>query len=87
VPTSLTCSCKRKIGGNGDPSAPLAVQAHASLATIVTCIEFARKPEFRAPVIDKRLEYWKNLCNNLDHIEKMFKEGKNKEEVLTRFKH
>lgn len=24
--------------------------AHASFATIVTCIEFAKKPEFRAPI-------------------------------------
>lgn len=60
--------------------------AHASFATIVTCIEFARKPEFRAPIIDKHLEYWKTLCNNLDEIEKMFKTGKSREEVLTEFK-
>ncbi len=60
--------------------------AHASFATIVTCVEFARKPEFRTPIIDKHLEYWKTLCNNLNHIEQMFKAGKSREEVLTEFK-
>jgi hypothetical protein len=35
-------------------------------ATIVTCIEFAKKPEFRTPIIKRHLEYWKTLCNNLD---------------------
>lgn len=33
--------------------------AHASFATIVSCIEFAKKPEFRTPIIEKHLEYWK----------------------------
>ncbi|MGB8493666.1 MAG: hypothetical protein WCE53_04630 [Candidatus Acidiferrum sp.] len=60
--------------------------AHASFATIVTCIEFARKPEFRAPIIDKHLEYWKTLCNNLNHIENMFKAGQSREDVLAEFK-
>ncbi len=60
--------------------------AHASFATILTCVDFARKPECRAPVIDKHLAYWKILCNNLNDIEKMFKEGKSKEQVLKEFK-
>jgi hypothetical protein len=60
--------------------------AHASFATIVTCIEFARKPEFRAPIIDKHLAYWKKLCDNLDEIERMFKLGKSRAEVLIEFK-
>jgi hypothetical protein len=60
--------------------------AHASFATIVACIEFAKKPEFRAPIIEKHLGYWKTLCNNLDQIEKLFKDGKKKEEVLVEFK-
>lgn len=60
--------------------------AHASFATIVTCIEFARKPEFRGPIIDKHLEYWKTLCNNLDHIEIMFRAGQSREGVLAEFK-
>lgn len=60
--------------------------AHASFATIVTCIEFAKKPEFRAPIIEKHLEYWKTLCENLDHAERLFREGKNRDEVLVEFK-
>lgn len=60
--------------------------AHASFATIVMCIEFAKKPEFRTPIIEKHLEYWKTLCNNLDSIEGMFKSGKTKDEVLAEFK-
>jgi hypothetical protein len=40
--------------------------AHASFATIITCVDFARKPELKAPIIDKHIEYWKILCNNLD---------------------
>lgn len=60
--------------------------AHASFATIVTCIALARNPEFRAPIIDKHLEYWKGLCNNLNHIENMFKAGHSSNDVLTEFK-
>ena len=60
--------------------------AHASFATIVSCIEFARKPEFRTPIIEKHLEYWKTLCNNLDRAEKMFRDGKKRDEVLGEFK-
>jgi hypothetical protein len=60
--------------------------AHASFATIVACIEFAKKPEFRTPIIEKHLEYWKSLCKNLDRAEMMFKDGKKREEVLVEFK-
>jgi hypothetical protein len=60
--------------------------AHASFATVVMCIEFAKKREFRTPIIEKHLEYWKTLCNNLDQAEKMFKDGKKRAEVLVEFK-
>lgn len=60
--------------------------AHVSFPTIVTCMGFAKKPEFRAPIVDQHLAYLKTLCDHLDQIEKMFKEGKNKAEVLTQFK-
>lgn len=59
--------------------------AHASFATIVTCIEFAKKPEFRTPIVEKHLEYMKMLCNHLDEIEKSFKAGKSKADVLAAF--
>jgi hypothetical protein len=60
--------------------------AHASFATIVTCIKFAKDPTFRAPIIEKHLEYWRTLCNDLDQIEKMFKGGQVREVVLAEFK-
>jgi hypothetical protein len=60
--------------------------AHASFATIVTCIKFAKDADFRTPIIAKHLEYWKSLCNNLDRAEKMFKDGRKRPEVLVEFK-
>jgi hypothetical protein len=60
--------------------------AHASFATIVTCIKFANDRAFREPIIAKHLEYLKSLRNNLDYVEKMFREGKKREEVLVEFK-
>jgi hypothetical protein len=60
--------------------------AHASLATIVTCIDFAKNPALKAPIIDKHIEYWKILCNNLDDFEKGFKAGKTPNQVLMEFK-
>jgi hypothetical protein len=60
--------------------------AHASLAMMVTTIEFAKKPEFRRPIIEKHIEYWKSLCNNLNTIEQLFRAGKSKADVLIAFK-
>ena len=60
--------------------------AHASCAIIVACIDFAKKPESKVPIIEKHLAYWKTLCTNLDEVEKMFKEGKKRAEVLVEFK-
>jgi hypothetical protein len=80
---------QKQLGLNGEEFTAMNTlnnSAHASFATIVTCIEFARKPEFREPIIDKHIQYWKTLCNNLDQIETAFKEGKKKEEVLAAFK-
>lgn len=59
--------------------------AHASFATIVTTIDFSRNRELRTPIVEKHIEYWKLLCDNLDQIEKGFKAGKSKDEVLTEF--
>ncbi len=59
--------------------------AHASLATIVTCIGILRNPD-RASMVTKHLEHWKMLCNHLDYIETMFREGKSESEVLAGFK-
>lgn len=80
---------RKQLGLNGEEFTAMNTlnnSAHASFATIVTCIEFAGKPEFRAPIIDRHIEYWKTLCSNLDQIETAFKEGKKKDEVLAAFK-
>ncbi len=60
--------------------------AHASFATIVTTIDFSRNRESRTPIVKNHIEYWKLLCNNLDQIEKGFKAGKSKDQVLADFK-
>ncbi len=80
---------KPQLGLNGEQFTAMDTlnnSAHASFATILTCYEFVRKPELRAPIIDKHLESWKKLCDSLDQIEEMFKAGKSKAEVLTQFK-
>jgi hypothetical protein len=59
--------------------------AHASFATIVGCIGVLRSPD-RASMVTKHLEYWKTLCNQLDYIENMFRDGKTESEVLVGFK-
>ena len=58
----------------------------ASFATIVTTIDFSRNRELRTAIVKKHIEYWRLLCNNLDQIEKGFKAGKSKDEVLAEFK-
>jgi hypothetical protein len=55
--------------------------AHASFATIVTCIGIQRNPG-RASIVQKHLEHWKTLCNYLDYIENMFRGGRTQSEVL-----
>jgi hypothetical protein len=80
---------EKQIGLNGEEFSAMNTlndSAHASFATIVTTIDFSRNRELRAPVVKKHVEYWKVLCDNLDHIEKGFKAGKSKEEVMTDFK-
>ena len=40
----------------------------------------------RTHSLEKHIEYWKRLCDNLDHVEKDFNSGKTRKEVLARFK-
>ena len=44
--------------------------AHASFATIVTCIDVTKNRDKWKHIIDKHIAYWKLLCANLDRIEK-----------------
>ncbi len=60
--------------------------AHASFATIVSCIDFVKRPEFHKRIIDQHIQYWRLLCKNLDYLEQRFKEGKTRAEVLDAFK-
>jgi hypothetical protein len=60
--------------------------AHASFATIVTCIEVSRNRASWAPTVSKHIDYWKRLCDSLDRIEKGFKAGGSRSEVLKEFK-
>jgi hypothetical protein len=60
--------------------------AHASFATIVTCIDVSKNREKWKPIIDKHITYWKQLCVNLDYIAKGFSAGKSSAQVLTEFK-
>jgi hypothetical protein len=60
--------------------------AHASFASVVTCIDLSKNREKWRPIIEKHIRYWQSLCGNLDYIEKSFGAGKNKEDVLKEFK-
>ena len=60
---------------------------HASFATIVTCIDVSKNREqWKATFIAQHIAYLKQLCVNLDFIEKRFNEGKSREQVLAEFK-
>lgn len=59
---------------------------HASLATIVSCIDVSRNRDKWKPIIDKHVIYWKTLCVHLDHIAKGFRAGKTRTQVLAEFK-
>jgi hypothetical protein len=80
---------QKQMGLNGEEFTAMNTlnnSAHASFATIVTCIDVSKNREKWRPIIDKHIAYWKTLCNNLDHIEKGFKAGKSSAQVLTEFK-
>jgi hypothetical protein len=55
--------------------------AHASFATMITCIALARTPGREAFVL-KHIDHWKRLCDYLNYIEEMFAAGKTKPDVL-----
>jgi hypothetical protein len=59
---------------------------HASFATIVALIDVSKNRDEWKPRIDKHMAYWKQLCTNLNFIEKGFKEGKSRAEALAEFK-
>jgi len=79
---------KKQVGLSGEEFTAMNTlnnSAHASLATIATCIGIVRNPQ-RMAIADQHLTVWKTYCNHLDYLEKMFGEGKSKAEVLDGFK-
>jgi hypothetical protein len=80
---------QKQMGLNGEEFTAMNTlnnSAHASFATIVTCIDVSKNRQRWKPLIDKHIAYWKILCVNLDHIEKGFKAGQNRADVLAEFK-
>jgi hypothetical protein len=55
--------------------------AHASFASIITCIGLVRNPEYQKN-IPQHLDHWARLCDYLNCMEGMFRAGKSKEHVL-----
>lgn len=79
---------KPQLGLNGEEFTAMDTlnsSAHASFATIATCIGVVRNPS-TTTMVRQHVDYWKTLCNHLDYIEHMFKDGKTKAEVLAGFK-
>lgn len=80
---------QKQMGLNGEEFTvmdTLNSSAHASFAAVVTCIDLSKNREKWKPLIEKHIAYWKSLCDNLDHIEKGFKSGKSRADVLKEFK-
>ena len=80
---------QKQIGLNGEEFTAMDTlnnSAHASFATIVTCIDVSKNRDKWKPIIDKHLTYWKQLCVNLDLVAKGFTAGKSGTNVLTEIK-
>jgi hypothetical protein len=67
--------------GQFTPMETINSNAHASFASMVTCIGLARNIEYQKQ-IPRHLEHWTRLCNYLNYMEGMFKAGKAKAHVL-----
>lgn len=55
--------------------------AHASLATMATCIAIVREPD-RLSIVEKHLKHWKRFCDYLHYMEGAFRAGKAESDVL-----
>jgi hypothetical protein len=67
--------------GQFTPMDTINSNAHASFASIITCLGLARNAEYQKQ-IPKHLDHWTRLCDYLNYMEEMFKAGKAKEHVL-----
>jgi hypothetical protein len=59
--------------------------AHASFHAMMSCIGLVRNPE-NVPSLEKCRKYLKTYCDNLHYMHLMFKEGKEKVDVLAGIK-
>jgi len=74
---------------NGDIFTPMDTinsGAHASFTAILTCLGYVRNPEYQEQ-IPRHFDHWKRFCTYLDHMERMFKAGRAKEDVLAAVRH
>ena len=57
--------------------------AHNSFSTMLTTVSIVRaKPEEWHPRIEKHVKHWQRYVEYLNHIEQLFRAGRNKEHVL-----
>jgi hypothetical protein len=56
--------------------------AHGSYATMLTVYSIVRLNTFEISQIEKHLDHWKRLCDYLNHIEQLFKAGRDKSVAL-----
>ena len=56
--------------------------AHGSYATMLTVYSIVRLDTFEISQIEKHLSHWKRLCDYLNHIEGLFKAGRDKSVAL-----
>jgi hypothetical protein len=56
--------------------------AHGSYATMLTVYSIVRLNTFEISSIQKHLSHWQRLCDYLNHIEGLFKAGRDKSVVL-----
>ena len=57
--------------------------AHGSYATMLTVYSIVRLHTFELSQIEKHLNHWKRLCDYLNHIEGLFKAGRDKSVALS----
>jgi hypothetical protein len=77
---------KEQVGLKGElftPMDTLNQNAHNSFSTMLTTISIARsKPEEWQPRIKKHIEHWQKQVEYLNHIEGLFRAGREKADVL-----
>jgi hypothetical protein len=77
---------EKQVGLNGDTFTPMDAlnqNAHNSFSTMLTTIGIARaKPEEWHPHVKKHIEHWEKQVEYLNHIELLFRAGREKGDIL-----